>query len=187
LIPFFVAGTQYDSGSMESLAKTHNVHGARARRWPRARHRRIQDRPGSKPRSFSKQFTSTNGFAAATARRVAASTMTPNPRGSMSRSSSSILGLNTSANTIDLQSLTGPLKKGIPFCSVALTHPSLHLRQNVETEIEQNCGRQSDCYPLRRVSRDHSAIPMFFVVAGEPSHAQHRERCVPDYGIRQVS
>jgi len=39
-----------------------------------------------------------------------ASTMTPNPQGSMSRPSSSILGWNTSAKTVDLQLLTGPLK-----------------------------------------------------------------------------
>jgi len=41
-----VAGTEHDSGCMESLAKTHNVRGTRARRWSRSRHRRIQDRPG---------------------------------------------------------------------------------------------------------------------------------------------
>ncbi len=42
----FAAGAQHDSGRVESLAETNNVRAARARRWPRARHRRIQDRPG---------------------------------------------------------------------------------------------------------------------------------------------
>jgi len=104
-----VAGTQHDSGCMESPAKTHNVRGARARRWSRSRHRRIQDRPGrstgvSRSNSQYQRIRRRDGATAG------ASTMTPNPLGSMSRPSSSILGWNTSANTVDLQLLTGPLK-----------------------------------------------------------------------------
>jgi len=59
---------------------------------------------------FLEAIHSTNAFVAATARPAGASSMTPNPQGSMSRPTSSILGWNTSANTVDLQLLTGPLK-----------------------------------------------------------------------------
>jgi hypothetical protein len=59
---------------------------------------------------FLEAIHSTSAFAAATARPAGASTRTPNPQGSMSRPSSSILGWNTSANTVNLQLLTGPLR-----------------------------------------------------------------------------
>ena len=91
----------------------------------------------TRPRSSWMRFTTTSGFAAATARHAGGCTMTPSPQASISKPSWSIPGQNISGNTIDLPLRTGPLRirssvtHGAPYGSVISSLPEDQARVRV--------------------------------------------------------